>query len=73
MKSFSKLLDGLQTIMKEHPEVHYRWPMSLTEMDLKEAEFILQDYISKQVVVDERIQDWLDSYRFFHQQQQRAR
>ena len=68
MKSFTKLLEGLRTVLRKHPEVHYHWPVNPTEMDLKEAAFVIEDFLSKAVIEDDGLQDWLDSYRFFKNQ-----
>ena len=68
MKSFTKLLDGLRMVLKKHPEVHYQWPVNPTEMDLNEAAFVIEEYLSRVVIEDDSLQDWLDSYRFFKNQ-----
>lgn len=68
MKTFSKLLDGLRTVLKKHPEIHFVLPANPTEMDLGEAAFVIQGYLSRVVIEDDSLQDWLDSYRFFKNQ-----
>ena len=55
-------------VLKKHPEVHYQWPVNPTEMDLNEAAFVIEEYLSRVVIEDDSLQDWLDSYRFFKNQ-----
>lgn len=68
MKTFTKLQTSLRDILKKHPEIHFVLPANPTEMDLGEAAFVIQGYLSRVVIEDDSLQDWLDSYRFFKNQ-----
>lgn len=67
MKSFDKLLTSLRETLRKHPKIHYRIPANPTEQDLWAAAFVIEDFLTESVVEDS-LQDWLDSYRFYQQQ-----
>jgi hypothetical protein len=67
MKSFSSVVDHLRRTLVKHPEIHYCMPKNPTEMDLKEAAFVIESYLGSCAIGEESLETWLDSYRFWVQ------
>jgi hypothetical protein len=67
MKSFSSVVDQLKKVLVKHPEIHYYMPKNPTEMDLREAAFVIEGFLGSKVIGDDALENWLDSYRFYAQ------
>jgi hypothetical protein len=65
MKTFDSLTGKLRAVLKKHPEIHFKLPHSPTEMDLAEAAFVIENFLSSKVIEDDSLEDWLDSFRFY--------
>jgi hypothetical protein len=66
VKDFSKLLAKLRDVLAKHPEIHFSLSKNPNEIDLREAHYVLKDFVSSQVITDELITGWLDEYAFFN-------
>ena len=66
MKDFSKLVTKLRALLSKHPEIHYFMPKNPTEIDIREAAFVLRGQLKFQVITDEAITSWLDEYAFYN-------
>ena len=65
MNSFQKLVSSLETLLNKHPEIHFIRPKSYTDLDLREAAFVLQEVAGREVVIAEDVASWLDRYQFY--------
>ena len=67
MKSFHSVCEQLRRVLVRHPEIHYYVPKNPTEMDLREAAFVIEGFLGSKVIGDDALENWLDSYRFWVQ------
>ncbi len=67
MKRFDNLVANLKVALAKNPGLHYSLPKNPTEMDLREAAFVIESYLGACVVGEDSLESWLDSYHFWLQ------
>ena len=65
MDAFNSLIWDLEKLLEKHKEIHFIRPKNYHEEDLREAAFVIQEVVGKEVVVPEDVATWLDRYQFY--------